>query len=106
MIIKHSKNVERCAWLGELDSAEESDEILMSLISIKKFFMSKRKKNSAHADGGPRSRVCARRTLRSAPHRRERKFFGARVCSVAGGGGGVKFSNKNSDQLSRQIRQF
>ena len=27
MIIKHSKNVERCAWLGELDSAEESDEI-------------------------------------------------------------------------------
>jgi len=27
VIIKHSKNVERCAWLGELDSAEESDEI-------------------------------------------------------------------------------
>jgi len=27
VVIKHSKNVERCAWLGELDSAEESDEI-------------------------------------------------------------------------------
>ena len=26
-------------------------------------------KISAHADGGPRSRVCARETLRSAPHR-------------------------------------
>ena len=26
-------------------------------------------KNSASADGGPRSRVCARETLRSAPHR-------------------------------------
>jgi hypothetical protein len=25
--------------------------------------------NSASADGGPRSRVCARETLRSAPHR-------------------------------------
>ena len=33
-------------------------------------------------DGGPRSRVCARETLRSAPHRRERKFSGARVCRV------------------------
>ena len=60
---------------------------------------------SAHADGSPRSRVCARETLRSAPHRRERKFFGARVCRVAGGEV-VKFSKKNSDQLSRQIRQF
>ena len=26
-MIKHTKNVARCAWLGELDSAEESDEI-------------------------------------------------------------------------------
>ena len=39
-------------------------------------------KISAHVDGGPRSRVCARETLRSAPHRRERKFSGARVCTV------------------------
>ena len=37
------------------------------------------KKNSASADGGPRSRVCARETLRSAPHRHYRKFFGAHV---------------------------
>ena len=37
---------------------------------------------SAHTDGGPRSRVCARETLRSAPHRRERKFSGTRVCKV------------------------
>jgi hypothetical protein len=41
---------------------------------------SRRKRNSAHADGGPRSRVCARETLRSAPHRRERKFSGTHVC--------------------------
>jgi len=27
VVVKHSKNVQRCAWLGELDSAEESDEI-------------------------------------------------------------------------------
>ena len=39
--------------------------------------------NSAHADGGPRSRVCARETLRSDPHRHERKFSGTRVCRVA-----------------------
>ena len=32
---------------------------------------------SAQADGGPRFRVCARETLRSAPHRRERKCFRA-----------------------------
>jgi hypothetical protein len=31
---------------------------------------------------GPRSRVCARETLRSAPHRHEWKFSGARVCRV------------------------
>ena len=37
---------------------------------------------SAHADGGPRSRVCARLTLRSAPHRRERKFSGTCACRV------------------------
>ena len=30
---------------------------------------------SAHADGGPHSCVCARATLRSAPHRHEQKFF-------------------------------
>ena len=29
----------------------------------------RREKISASADGGPRSRVCARETLRSAPHR-------------------------------------
>ena len=39
-------------------------------------------KISAHADGGPRSRVCARETLRSAPHRREQKFSGAQVYRV------------------------
>ena len=36
---------------------------------------------SAHADGGPRSRVCARETLRSAPHRHERKLSGTHFCS-------------------------
>ena len=41
----------------------------------------KHRKISAHADGGPRSRVCARETLRSAPHRHERKFSGTRFCS-------------------------
>jgi hypothetical protein len=39
-------------------------------------------KISAHADGGPRSRVCACETLRSAPHRREQKFSGTHVCRV------------------------
>ena len=37
---------------------------------------------SAHADGDPRYRVCARETLCSAPHQRERKFSGARVSRV------------------------
>ena len=30
---------------------------------------------SVSADGGPRSRVCARETLRSAPHQSERKIL-------------------------------
>ena len=34
---------------------------------------------STGADGGPRSRFCARLTLRSAPHRHQRNFFGASV---------------------------
>ena len=42
----------------------------------------KEKEISARADGGPRSRVCARETLRSAPHLNERKFSGAHVCRV------------------------
>ena len=42
----------------------------------------KKEKISAHADGGPRSRVCAREALRSAPHRRERKFSGTHFCRV------------------------
>ena len=41
-----------------------------------------RKRNSASADGGPRSRVRARRTLRSAPYPRERIFSGARSCRI------------------------
>ena len=40
-------------------------------------------RNYAHIDGGPRSRVRARGTLLSAPHRRERKFSGAPVCRIA-----------------------
>ena len=42
----------------------------------------KKKKISASADGGPRSRVCARLTVRSSPHRHERKLSGTRVCRV------------------------
>ena len=37
---------------------------------------------SAHADGVPRSWVCARETLRSAPHRHKQKFSAARVRRV------------------------
>ena len=37
----------------------------------------------AHADGRLRSGVCARVTLRSAPHQREQNFFGAHICRVA-----------------------
>ena len=40
-------------------------------------------KYSASTNGGPRSRVHARGTLRSAPHRHERKFSGTRVCRIA-----------------------
>ena len=57
---------------------------------------------STHADEGPRSRVWARETLRSATHRRELKFSGERVWS----GGGPEIFKSFSDQLSRQIRQF
>ena len=35
------------------------------------------------ADGGPRSRICLRRTLRSVPHRQKRKFSSTRVCRIA-----------------------
>ena len=37
---------------------------------------------SAHADGGPRSRVRARGTLRSAPHQHERKFSTTCDCRI------------------------
>ena len=40
-------------------------------------------RNSAHADGGPRSRVCTRETLCSGPHQREQNFPPARVYRVA-----------------------
>ena len=39
-------------------------------------------KISASADGGPCSRVRARGTLRSAPHRHQGKFSGTRVCRI------------------------
>ena len=39
-------------------------------------------KISASTDGGPPSQVCACETLRSAPHRHERKFSGTRFCRV------------------------
>ena len=37
---------------------------------------------SAIADGGPHSRVWARETLHSAPHRHQQKLSGTRVCRV------------------------
>ena len=43
------------------------------------WFSRNRNKNSAGTNGGPRSRVCAHLTIRKAPHRHQRKFFGARV---------------------------
>ena len=45
----------------------------------------KQTKNLARANGGPRSRVSARETLRLAPHRRELKFSDARVWGWVGG---------------------
>ena len=93
----------------------------------------KMKKNSASADGGPRSRVCPRETLRSSPIQTSRNF----LAHKSGGGEivwqffwstfspnqrilstfhffkkklnffwGVKLSKKNSDQFFRQIREF
>ena len=42
-----------------------------------------RKKDiSAHVDGGPCTRICACKTLRSAPHRHKRKFSGTHFCKV------------------------
>jgi hypothetical protein len=37
---------------------------------------------SAGADGVPRSLVCTRLTLHSAPHQHQRKYFGAHDCKV------------------------
>ena len=54
---------------------------------------------SARADLGPRSRVCAPETLRSAP------IDTSGNCSAHMSGGG-KLSDSFSDQLSRQIREF
>ena len=55
-------------------------------------------KISAHADGGPRFRVCARLTLRLPPHEHERKFVGARVWG--------KTYSIFSDQFSQHFRWF
>ena len=38
--------------------------------------------NSAHADGGPRSQVCTRQTLWSAPHRHEQSISSAPICRL------------------------
>ena len=53
-------------------------EILHVFLNI----INKNYKNSASADGGPRSRVRARGTLRSSPHRHQRKPSGTCVCIV------------------------
>ena len=37
---------------------------------------------SASADGGPRFQVCARKTLRSAPHQHYQKFSSTHICRV------------------------
>ena len=48
-------------------------------IGIQPDFLTAYLKNFAGADGVPHSRVCARLTLGSAPHRNQRNFFGAHV---------------------------
>ena len=53
--LNHSINLEVTSNHGSLEDDQEIDD-LENIIS-------------ASADGGPRSRVCARETLRSAPHR-------------------------------------
>ena len=50
-------------FLFETDPWQESEMDIFNTIVGKSF------KKSASADGGPRSLVCARETLRSAPHR-------------------------------------
>ena len=65
---------------------QKFESLRQPLIGVKqRLEEEKNKKNSASADGGPRSRVCARETLSSAHHRREWKFSRARVCRVAFG---------------------
>ena len=53
--------------LDDIDSAGEVDNINEAKKLDKR--QSEYCKISANADGGPRSRVCARKTLRSATHR-------------------------------------
>ena len=52
-------------------------KFLNLMISLPRIYL-----NSASANGGPHSRVCARETLCSAPHQHKQKFFGAGVCRV------------------------
>ena len=84
-IIKLNEEIE-LTWRKVMDRNTKKGK-MRSEIKCEKIFekfneLEKHIKISAHADGGPHSRVCAHETLCSAPHRRERKFSGARVCRV------------------------
>ena len=51
------------------EQSEDSVDKSKSAFDSTQLVVQEKKKNSASADGGPRSRVCARETLCSAPHR-------------------------------------
>ena len=64
---------------GDVENAVKSENVEETLEDVENDNVIR---NSAHADWGPCSRVCARETLRSVPRRRERKCSGACVCRV------------------------
>jgi hypothetical protein len=70
-----------CIVGGSLANTDLGHSSCFCTLEKNKFY-DRGEKISAHADGGPRSQVFARETLRSAPHRRERKFSAARVCRI------------------------
>ena len=57
------------AFVGDIYVNDDDDSIMLVLNLGVADDANDNQEDSASADGGPRSRVCARETLRSAPHR-------------------------------------
>ena len=71
-IVKHAYGRTDGDILVEKDCGQKEGldyDIISPVFSLNQLYFIFNYGNSASADGGPRSRVCARETLRSAPHR-------------------------------------